>query len=221
MFSTNVPDVRVDGISWQEFVERQNPDIRTPKPPDYRYYPYTFPAYSRATPSEEVPPLTSSSPSRSGGSRSQSPTTDPFAPTNSLASPATQKHIQDLENAYDFLEKVLCADSTQRITPREALYHDFLKPTEGEEPYVNMDDDLFFPHPAGTGVCGGLHSIDPETNTHSVKIEYSDGTADIHTVAAGEGIAIGDQPCEFHQYLLQETDDVEIAEAVQDDVEVV
>ncbi|THV03365.1 kinase-like protein [Dendrothele bispora CBS 962.96] len=41
MFSTNIPSVTPEGISWREFVERQNPDLYVPPEPDSRFYPYS------------------------------------------------------------------------------------------------------------------------------------------------------------------------------------
>ncbi|KAF9266134.1 kinase-like protein [Marasmius fiardii PR-910] len=40
-FSTNVPSITPDGISWREFIEKQNPDLTTPPEPNSRYYPYS------------------------------------------------------------------------------------------------------------------------------------------------------------------------------------
>ncbi|KAL0070243.1 Cell division control protein 7 [Marasmius tenuissimus] len=40
-FATNVPTVTPDGMPWKDFIEKQNPDIRTPPEPDARYYPYS------------------------------------------------------------------------------------------------------------------------------------------------------------------------------------
>ncbi|KAL0576963.1 Cell division control protein 7 [Marasmius crinis-equi] len=41
-FSTNVPSVTPDGITWREFVVKQNPDLEIPPQPNARYYPYSM-----------------------------------------------------------------------------------------------------------------------------------------------------------------------------------
>lgn len=82
-------------------------------------------------------------------------------------------------------------DSTRRITPRGALYHPFLAdPSEPE------DDDLF-PHPFGEGVCGRYHYTDKVTEEPYVLVN-ADGKESVRRLVAGEGIAIGKDPCEFH-----------------------
>ncbi|KAJ3872908.1 kinase-like domain-containing protein [Lentinula edodes] len=40
-FSTNVPSITPDGISWSDFVTKQNPDLYSVPEPDVRFYPYT------------------------------------------------------------------------------------------------------------------------------------------------------------------------------------
>ncbi|KAG7097514.1 hypothetical protein E1B28_004857 [Marasmius oreades] len=40
-FSTNVPSITPEGMPWIEFIEKQNPDLRTPPEPNPQYYPYS------------------------------------------------------------------------------------------------------------------------------------------------------------------------------------
>ena len=70
-----------------------------------------------------------------------------------------------------------------------------------------MDDDAYLvddeqvPHPFGMGVCGELHFRDELTDTPCVLVplEVDGKTAQVpKALVAGEGIARGDQPCEFH-----------------------
>jgi cell division control protein 7 len=89
-------------------------------------------------------------------------------------------------------------ESTRRLTPRDALYHPFLA-----DPF-EPEDDEFFPHPFGEGVCGDLHHLDEVTEEPCVRIGCGfdgdgDGDGEVRRVMAGEGIAIGRWPCEFHR----------------------
>ncbi|KZT29486.1 kinase-like protein [Neolentinus lepideus HHB14362 ss-1] len=162
-FATNVPSVTPDGITWRDFVTRQNPDLMTPSKPDSRYYPF----YRGTSPDD--PP--------------------------SLPEPPDQAtHSADIESALDLLEHIMDPDCTKRFTPRHALYHPFLAQSE------KLEDDDYFPHPFGEGVCAEFHMIDEETDEMCVRIGTEDGE-DIIRVEAGEGIAIGTNPCEFHQDL--------------------
>ncbi|KAG7447698.1 kinase-like protein [Guyanagaster necrorhizus] len=101
-----------------------------------------------------------------------------------------EEHHQDLDNAFDLLEKLLHPEAVHRITPRDALYHPFLAQSVG--------DDEFFPHPFGKGVCAHLHRIDDVTEQPSVLIETEKGQT-MKLLENGQGLAIGNQPCEFHQ----------------------
>ncbi|KAF8908372.1 kinase-like domain-containing protein [Mucidula mucida] len=100
-----------------------------------------------------------------------------------------EEHLADLDNAFDLLEKLMHPESVARITARDALYHPFLH----EEP----GDDHFFPHPFGQGVCGHLHDRDEDGSLVVIR-EDGSGRRMMRYVESGEGIAIGDEPCEFH-----------------------
>ena len=92
-------------------------------------------------------------------------------------------------------------ESNRRITPKNALAHPFLK--EAEEP----DDDEFVPHRFAEGVCGRYHFFDEVTNEPCARIrkrkktdeEEDEGEVIVKRLTAGEGIAIGRMPCEFHR----------------------
>ena len=76
----------------------------------------------------------------------------------------------------------------KRITARDALYHPFLKREE------DVGDDEAFPHPFGEGLCGMYHFKDSVSEDLCVI-----GSNGMRKVNAGQGIAIGNQPCEFHR----------------------
>ncbi|KAI6130273.1 kinase-like protein [Pisolithus croceorrhizus] len=185
-FATNVPSITNEGISWSDFVEKQNPQLREVRRPNDQYYPYN--ATHGLSHHSQPPP--SSSPTSDKLSWSSSP-----AP---VALPSQESHNRDIENALSLLESLMEPDSTRRITPRGALYHPFLAdPSEPE------DDDLF-PHPFGEGVCGRYHYTDKVTEEPCVLVNV-DGKESVRRLVAGEGIAIGKDPCEFHrkEFVLQ------------------
>ncbi|OCH94542.1 kinase-like protein [Obba rivulosa] len=177
IFMTNIPSHSPDGISWREFVERLNPDLRDPPPIDPQFYPYNLITSHRS------PPPSSSSPPRFSPSGS--------SPAPELAIPP-EEHAADITAALDFLEGVMHPESTRRLTPREALAHPFLR-----EPDAPADaDDAFAPHPFGEGICAHWH-LETEDGQY-VRVRVN-GVEMERRVAAGEGIAIGRQPCEFHR----------------------
>ena len=178
-------------MSWREFVERQNPNIFKLRTPDPRYYPYNDYATqnTRGTSSHPLPSSSSFSYRQPSSSRSRSTTP---TPTDTTTVPTDDSHRADVEAAFSFLAEVMQPESTRRITPRGALYHPFL--ADPSEP----EDDELFPHPFGEGVCGKWHFIDPVTEEQSV-IVHVEGKEQVRRVVAGEGIAIGNWPCEFHR----------------------
>jgi cell division control protein 7 len=89
---------------------------------------------------------------------------------------------------------MLNPDATRRITPREALKHPFL--SEEDE---GIDDDDYFPHPFGGGVCGELHFYDETTEEPCVQVTENGEKMGLKRLIPGEGIAIGKRPCEFHK----------------------
>ncbi|KAL5529942.1 CDC7 [Sanghuangporus sanghuang] len=170
-FATNVPSVTRDGMAWREFVEKNNPSIfDVPSPPS-------------------------------------SPSSSPSVSQNRVSDP--DSYIQDLELAFDLLEKLLLPESINRITAREALYHPFLAESTGSSSYsssssatsssldTDVGDDAFFPHPLGGGRCGKYHFVDEVTEEHRIRIPTDYGDV-IRLLQSGEGIPIGNQPCEFH-----------------------
>ncbi|KAI0638569.1 kinase-like protein [Trametes polyzona] len=182
LFQSNVPSLTQEGMSWTEFVERQNPNLRVPPEPEPSYYPYTLPGHRART----RPPPSSSSCYSPG----------PSSPTNARAPSPTPseagRYAEEIATALDFLEKAMEPESIRRMTPRTALYHPFLR-----EPDVR-DDDVT-PHPFGDGVCGDLHFIDEQEEMFvRVRVEGRRGLVP-RRVQAGEGVAIGRQPCEFHK----------------------
>ena len=180
MFQSNLPSLSQDGITWKDFVERLNPDLRIPAYPDPYFYPHT----PRRPREQSQPPSSSST-----YSRSPSPERSPSPTPSELAA-----YSKEVDVALDFLEKVMEPDSTKRMTPRGALYHPFLRdPAEAE-------DDEVVPHPFGHGTCRDYHFVDEETDElcARVKIDGREGWA-VRRLQPGEGLAIGRQPCEFHR----------------------
>ena len=195
-FATNVPAVTQDGMPWREFVQKQNEQLMEPLKPDPRFYPYNT-NISRTQSqinSHLPPPSSSSSHDRSSSTRSSSP-------PHSFELPTPESHAQDISSAFELLDGLMHPESTRRITPRDALYHRFLAPDPSESEH---DDDEFFPHPFGEGVCGDLHHLDEVTEEMCVRVgvsfgEGEEGGGEVRRVMAGEGIAIGRWPCEFHK----------------------
>ncbi|KAF8621914.1 hypothetical protein AX15_007409 [Amanita polypyramis BW_CC] len=142
-FSTNVPSISHEGITWREFVEKQNPHLYEPPEPDLRHFPYyghppSAPGPARkskdhiSVQSAHMPaplPPPSSSPS---SHRSFSPSVLDNLPC--APSPALESHKADVEAAFNLVEQLMHPESTRRITPRAALYHPFLAddPWSGE-----------------------------------------------------------------------------------------
>jgi cell division control protein 7 len=89
------------------------------------------------------------------------------------------------EQAIELVEHLLHPDCTARYTPKQALDHVWLREEE--------DDDEFVPHLPSKGICARFHMLD-ECGQHMVYLEDNS----IRSLVAGEGIAIGRNPCEFH-----------------------
>ena len=187
-----MPSLTLEGISWREFVEKQNPELMQVPRPDPRYYPYNM-HEAESTPGRPPPPSSSAhspfSPKHDGdhsSSRSSTPshTISPY--------PTEESHRADVENALSLLKQLMEPESHRRITPRGALYHPFL--TDPSEP----EDDELFPHPSGEGLCQKYHFKDAVTEEHCVLLN-TDGQEKVRRLVAGEGIAIGSAPCEFHK----------------------
>ena len=170
-FATNVPSVTRDGMTWRDFVEKNNPDLFTsPSPP------------SSPKPSS----------SRSGTNNNSQLSSEPAEQKQTdPTSIAYDTYLRDLDLAFDLLEKLLVPESINRITARDALYHPFLAEPESE-------DDSFFPHPIGDGRCGQYHFRDEVTEEHYVQIVGPNGV-ERRGLLAGQGVPIGDHPCEYHQ----------------------
>ncbi|KAG6868010.1 hypothetical protein C0993_008444 [Termitomyces sp. T159_Od127] len=212
-FCTNVPSVGKP-MPWREFIEKQNPTLYDPLEPDLRYYPYNQPSYQahiarELEQSQSVPPSssTTSSPPSLYFPRSSSPhipSGDPSIPDISCP-PSAASHRHEVDLAIDLAEQLMNPFSTRRITPKQALAHAFLRGEEGDFDEA-ADDDEFVPHLFGEGVCGQWHFYD-ETGSPAVKVQVrcecregcEDVLEEVVLVEAGQGLAIGRQPCEFHQ----------------------
>ncbi|KAI0034368.1 kinase-like domain-containing protein, partial [Vararia minispora EC-137] len=192
-FSTNIPSLADEGVVWSQFVEKLNPNLRIPRPPDPRFFPYCI--------SHDHPPPPSSPSSR----KTSPPSSDAFGHSPTSPSSNCNEWEHDVENALDLLEKTMHPESVKRITPLQALRHPFLLED-------GVDDNDFFPHPPGGGVCANWHLIDDEEGSYFVRIRLRDGEPRLEDddeddeepgtilrrISAGEGIAIGNSPCEFH-----------------------
>ncbi|KAF8270944.1 kinase-like protein [Lactarius quietus] len=176
-FTTNIPSITPEGKPWREFVESLNPKLREPPKSNPRFQPYNLSDASSGGGSYAPPPSSSSSPGPgtvSCETHSQSPFAD------------GQDHERDVEQALDMLERLLHPESIKRITPRQAF--------EDEE-----GDDALFPHPFGEGICGEWHFVDPVTEELRVRVRTEEGDTSVIPVSAGEGMAIGNEPCELHR----------------------
>ena len=118
----------------------------------------------------------------------------PYSLHPDLPPPSQASHANSISQALSLLELVLDPEAPRRCTPREALAHPFLS-VEGE-----TDDDTF-PWPFGEGVCGPWHHVNHGQPCVSVMAKEEDGEAEIKvlTLTAGQGIAIGREPCEYHK----------------------
>ncbi|KAI0787241.1 kinase-like domain-containing protein, partial [Irpex lacteus] len=120
-FSTNVPSITYEGTKWSDFVERLNPELRTPPDPDTRFYPYTSETWTQRQQQHTRIPPSSSSPTTSRYSSSRSPSPQHEATTSPEA------YSRDIDNALDLVERLMEPESTKRIIPKDALAHPFLK----------------------------------------------------------------------------------------------
>jgi cell division control protein 7 len=189
-FTSNLPTITKEGLSWKEFIERQNPNLYTPLPPDSRFYPHNVDHGRRAG----THPPTSSSPT-SGFSIAGSSQRSRSPPVPSISISDVEAHRADVKAAIELAEQLLDPESTKRISARHALRHRFL--AEEDAP----DDDELAPHRFGRGVCGHLHFVDDVTGAPCVKVRVvRDGKTvmAVRTLVAGEGVAYGNRPCEFH-----------------------
>ncbi|EJU06597.1 kinase-like protein [Dacryopinax primogenitus] len=92
-----------------------------------------------------------------------------------------------LAGALDLLPRLLHLDCTHRITSANALEHSFLADPKIPERTV-------VPHVIGQGVCGHAHWQDDMDESHCVRVDGK-----IVRLRAGEGIPIGEDPCEIHK----------------------
>lgn len=117
------------------------------------------------------------------------------------STPDPEDHQRDITEAFDLLNRILEPRSVNRLTPEQALGHEFLREHD-------KDDNDYVPHPLGQGACGSLHKLD-EVGEHIVKVflprTKGDGSQvwvqQNRIVSSGQGIAIGTSPCEFHKDL--------------------
>ncbi|KAF6748918.1 kinase-like protein [Ephemerocybe angulata] len=207
IFSSNVPSIQSE-VTWKTFAEKLNPELYNTPAPNPKFYPYTLPSQKAKLVLEteaenslagriESPPAPEPSTSKSKASSSKSES----SPAPSWDAAAVYK--KDVAHALDLLEKLLHPESVKRITPEEALKHPFLAERGAREKKYKGDNG-FFPHPFGNGVCGDMHFVDPVTDQPGV-IRGGDDALDDgweetrRLVLAGEGLAIGNDPCEFHK----------------------
>jgi cell division control protein 7 len=171
-FATNVPSVTQEGMTWREFVEKQNPDLFK---------------------------NVSSSPSSQSNTDDNDTNATFSSPSSSPAASATTP--QDLENVLDFLSKCLHHESTARITARDALYHPFLAEGQdpaladdlhcphpigqGKCGALHWLDEVTEEHCISVMIPGE---------------DGKGGREEVRKVAEpGRGIAYGERMCEFHE----------------------
>jgi len=193
-FSTNVPSIPAEGMTWSQLAEKLNPNLMVPRKESPHFYPHCKPGENALV----GPPL-SSSPFSSHSSSVIERTKSSYRARERSSSPivaSEETHKAEMALALDLLEKMLNPDATRRIQPRNALSHPFLS-----EEAEGIHDDNAFPHAFGGGVCGDLHYYDDDTGDACVQLPQEDGSVQVKRVLSGEGLAIGDSPCEFHSHL--------------------
>ena len=193
-FSTNIPSIPVEGMTWSQFVEKLNPNLMMPGKTSPHFYPLC-----KSGETTLIEPPLSSSPHSSHSSSIIEPIRSSYRARERSPSPivvSEETHKTTMTLALDLLEKMLNPDATRRIQPCNALNHPFL--SEGTE---GIDDDYTFPQAFGGGVCGDLHYYDDDTGDACVQLPQEDGSIQVKRVLSGEGLAIGNSPCEFHSHL--------------------
>ena len=113
-----------------------------------------------------------------------------------------EAYTEEIKCAISLLENLMEPDCTKRYTPRDALYHPFLVDVQDL-----MQDDDYFPHQFGKGVCSEFHFRDPVTEEPCVKVLIRDEESGeekivVKTLCSGEGLAIGNEACEFHREMV-------------------
>ncbi|KAF7339608.1 Kinase-like protein [Mycena sanguinolenta] len=189
-FATNVPSITEIGISWNAFVTKQNPDLYTPPSSSYPTHTAT------TTTADSLPPASSSSPPRGSSPFSEGSGAETTAALKEQV--ARDAHRRDIDLAFSLLQGLLEPEAYKRTTPKQALEHEFLR--ESDEPA----DSEMFPHPFGEGICKAYHFVDRAAEEHHVQVfkPHNSGQTQrpvTRQLAPGQGIAIGRQPCEFHQ----------------------
>ena len=175
-------------------MEKLNPNLMVPRKESSDFYPHC-----QSGETTLVEPPRSSSPFSSHSSSVAEPAKSSYRTRERSSSPIVaieESHKAEIALALDLLEKILNPDATRRIQPRNALAHPFLS----EEAEGIFDDDAF-PHAFGGGVCGDLHYYDDDTGDACVQLPQVDGSLQVKRVLSGEGLAIGNSPCEFHSDL--------------------
>ena len=193
-FSTNVPSIPTEGMTWSQFVEKLNPNLMVPRKVPSHLYPLC-----KTGETTLVEPPLSSSPHSSHSSSIIEHVRSSYRTRERSSSPTVaseEAHKAGMALALDLLEKMLNPDATRRIQPRNALNHPFLS----EEAEGIYDDDTF-PHAFGGGVCGDLHYYDDDTGDACVQLPQEGGSIQVKRVLSGEGLAVGNSPCEFHSHM--------------------
>jgi len=193
-----------------------------------RFYPHNSKHRDgRGSTLPQIPPP-SSSPTSHAGSNDLTIDVDVLAAqSDRYANPPSQeRHNKEMKAIFSFLEGVLHFESTKRFTPQKALYHRFLEEAgvEGDDEFVphRVGEGIceayhFRDEDTGTnyvkilnkcmcterkkhalGEDGDEVALDSDEEEYQWCGEYFE---DIREIEAGEGIAIGRQPCEFHRNL--------------------
>jgi len=193
-FSTNAPSIPAEGMTWSQFVMKLNPNLMAPRKESPHFYPHC-----KSGETTLVDPPLSSSPFSSHSSSMFEPAKSSYRARERSASPivaSEETHKAEITLALDLLEKMLNPDATRRVQPRNALKHPFLS-----EEAEGINDDDSYPHAFGGGVCGDLHYYDDDTGEACVQLPQEDGSMQVRRVLSGEGLAIGNSPCELHSHL--------------------
>ncbi|KAF9562510.1 kinase-like protein [Agrocybe pediades] len=227
-FASNVPDIDPDGLTWRQFVEKMTPDIWKPRKYDMRYYPHNSKHRDGRGSSHMPPPSsspTSNSGTQDLPIDIDAATRDSVQSDRYANPPSEERHTKEMKIMFSFLESVLHFESTKRYTPQKALYHKFLEEpgVEGDDAFIpnrigegRCSEHHYRDEETGVNYVRILHKcvcqrkkgpifdeedgqeLAPDSEVDEAYEWCGKYIADVRPLEAGEGIAIGNRPCEFH-----------------------
>ncbi|KAF8914428.1 hypothetical protein CPB84DRAFT_1759244 [Gymnopilus junonius] len=171
--ATNVPDVNHDGITWEGFVNRLNPDFMNPG---------NTTCDGRG--SVNLPPPSSSPDSADlDGGCAVEYEQEKEARGNGVPQhyrqqqlerhanpPSEERHKKEMKNAIDFLESILHnAHPSSSSSSSSSSNPTTTTPSSHPD---RENDDAYIPHRIGEGICGSLHSTSPHPTLPHTRVHY-------------------------------------------------